>query len=57
MSPNLSTNLQVEKLTDSLPALQKNLSSKRRSLFGSDKDKIIIGKKFNEPLTEFQGYI
>ena len=57
MSPNLSTNLQVEKLTASLPALQKKLSPKRRSLFGSDKDKIIIGEKFNEPLTEFQGYI
>jgi|GEM_PF-1203708 len=36
---------------------QKNLSPKRRSLFGSDKDKIVIGKKFNEPLTEFQDYI
>jgi hypothetical protein len=36
---------------------QKNLSPKRRSLFGSDKDKIIIGKKFDEPLTEFQDYI
>jgi hypothetical protein len=112
MSPNLSTNLQVEKLTASLPALQnhlqgflaeyedkvaqaraqlahvealleslpievpqskgkknndilkisgystqKKLSSKRPSLFGSDKDKIIIGEKFNEPLTEFQDYV
>ena len=112
MSPNLSTNLQVEKLTASLPALQNhlqeflaeyedkvaqaraqlahveallgslpteapkskgkdkndspkisdyptktNLRPKRPSLFGSDKDKIIIGKKFNEPLTEFQDYI
>ncbi len=36
---------------------QKNLSPKRRSLFGSDKDKIVIGKKFDEPLTEFQDYI
>ena len=36
---------------------QKNLRPKRRSLFGSDKDKIIIGKKFDEPLTEFQNYI
>jgi hypothetical protein len=57
MSPNLSTNLQVEKLTASLPALQKKLSPKRPSLFGLDKDKIIIGKKFNEPLTGFEDYI
>jgi hypothetical protein len=57
MSPNLSTNLQVEKLTASLPALQKKLSPKRPSLFGLDKDKIIIGKKFNEPLIGFQDYI
>ena len=57
MSPNLSTNLQVEKLTASLPTLQKKLSPKRLSLFGLDKNKIIIGEKFNEPLTEFQDYI
>ena len=36
---------------------QKNLSPKRRSLFGSDKGKIIMGEKFDEPLTEFQDYI
>jgi hypothetical protein len=44
-------------LTASLPALQKKLSPKRPSLFGLDKDKIIIGKKFNEPLTGFEDYI
>ena len=38
-------------------ASQKVLKTKRLSLFGSDKDKIIIGKKFDEPLTEFQDYI
>ena len=32
-------------------------TKKRPSLFGSDKDKILIGKKFDEPLTEFQDYI
>lgn len=112
MSTNLPVNLQSEKLTDALPALQnhlqgflaeyegkvaqariqlahvealleslpsespkskgkkkcdhpkisdhhaqKKLSPKRQSLFGSDKDKIIVGKKFDEPLTEFQDYI
>ena len=31
--------------------------TKRPSLFGSDKDKIIIGQKFDEPLTELQDYI
>ena len=36
---------------------QKALKTKRSSLFGSDKDKIIIGKKFDEPLTEFQDYV
>jgi hypothetical protein len=36
---------------------QKNLRPKRQSLFGSDKDKIIIGKNFDKPLTEFQDYI
>ena len=112
MSTNLPVNLQSEKLTASLPALQnhlqgflaeyevkvaqaraqlahveallrslpteapkskgkkkddcpempsypspKKLSPKRRSLFGSDKGKIIIGEKFDEPLTEFRDYI
>ena len=38
-------------------ASQKVLKTKRLSLFCSDKDKIIIGKKFDEPLTEFQDYI
>ena len=59
----------VEALLGSLPAedpkakgvslydSQKALKTKRSSLFGSDKDKIIIGKKFDEPLTEFQDYI
>jgi len=28
---------------------QKTLKTKRQSLFGSDKDKIVIGEKFNEP--------
>ena len=38
-------------------ASQKALKTKRLSLFGSDKDKIIVGEKFDEPLTEFQDYI
>jgi hypothetical protein len=36
---------------------QKALKTKRQSLFGSDKGKISIGERFNEPLTEFQDYI
>ena len=32
-------------------------TKKRPSLFGSEKDKILIGEKFDEPLTEFQDYI
>jgi len=36
---------------------KKALNTKRPSLFGADKDKITIGKKFDEPLTEFQDCI
>ena len=35
----------------------KPLNAKRPSLFGSDKDKIVIGKRFDETLREFQDYV
>lgn len=41
----------------SRPPRKTQKAKKRPSLFGSDKDKIFIGKKFDEPLTEFQDYI
>ncbi len=44
------------KISSHLP--QKTPKNKKRpSLFGSDKDKILIGEKFDEPLIEFQDYI
>ena len=43
--------------TSSRPPRKTPKTKKRPSLFGSDKDKILIGKKFDEPLTEFQDYI
>lgn len=43
--------------TETITSANGTNRRKRPSLFGSDKDKIVIGKKFDLPLTEFQDVV